>query len=186
MQQGASKVWVPENTLSTVENSLWAGFSILPLKIDKGSRQGIPLENLKQFVACFQLRGRKEMPPTYNYEQLNSLSSLNELKRESPVSDVILTWYSSPCKLWMEHTLEPHTYKDHYDCMLKPFCLWKFIIGQLKTDMFSTLKPHACTLCQMFSLINIKWCFLLETGSRLALDKMVSSLLAPVVGESVA
>lgn len=161
----------------------WAGFSILPLKIVKSSRQGIPLENLKQFVACFQLRGRKEMPPTYNYEQLNSLSSLNELERESPVSDVILTWYSLPCKLQMENTLESHTYKD---CMLKPFCLWKFIIGQLKTDMFSTLKPHACTLCQMFSLINIKWSFLLETGSRLALDKMVSSLLALVVVESVA
>lgn len=162
---------------------LWAGFSILPLKIVKGSRQGIPLENLKQFVACFQLRGRKEMPPTYNYEQLNSLSSLNEQERESPVSDVILTWYSLPCKLRMENTLESHTYKN---CMLKPFCLWKFIIGQLKTDMFSTLKPHACTLCQMFSLINIKWSFLLETGSRLALDKMVSSLLALVVVESVA
>lgn len=103
-------------------------------------------------------------------------------RKRIPISDVILTWYSLPCKLRMENTLESHTYKD---CMLKPFCLWKFIIGQLKTDMFSTLKPHACTLCQMFSLINIKWSFLLETGSRLALDKMVSSLLALVVVEAV-
>lgn len=41
-------------------------------------------------------KNRKEIPPTYNYEKLNSSSSLNKVRREHSVSDITLTLSSLP------------------------------------------------------------------------------------------